>query len=140
MAVPIAAIDVGGVVDGIMRGLDGLFTSDEERAAAKLQLAAELQKPHILQAMTNMQEAQHGHWFVAGWRPAIGWVCALGLAYGVIVRDLAVVLVSIFSDYDLSDLPQINLAQIIGLVVTLLGVGTQRTVEKLQGVDTRKVE
>lgn len=135
----IASLDIGGIVEGAFKGLDGLFTSDEERAAAKLALMTEMRKPHVLQALTNIEEAKHAHWFVAGWRPALGWVCAFGLAYGLIFRDLAVFLVATFSETDISRIPEIDMAQIISLTVTLLGLATQRTVEKMSGVSTRRV-
>jgi hypothetical protein len=43
----------------VMKGLDGLFTSDEERANAEAKVTEILQRPHILQAMTNLEEAKH---------------------------------------------------------------------------------
>ena len=41
-------INLGGVVDGLFKGLDSLFTSDEEKSKARLAMQVELQKPHIL--------------------------------------------------------------------------------------------
>lgn len=136
--VKIAALDVGGIVDGVMSGLDGLFTSDEEKQQAKLALTQELQKPHVLQAATNIQEAKHKHWFVAGWRPGLGWVCVIGLMYSLVLKDLAIFIAAMFGA-DFSELPDDNLDQIISLTISLLGLGTMRTIEKLQGVDTSKV-
>ena len=74
-------VDVGGVVDGLFKGLDSLFTSDEEREKARLAMQIELQKPHTMQALANIHEAQHPNWFVAGWRPALGWLCVGILGY-----------------------------------------------------------
>ncbi len=45
------------------------------------------QKLIELQAEINKIEAQHRTIFVAGWRPFIGWVCGVALAYNFILRD-----------------------------------------------------
>jgi len=42
----------------------------------------------IKQIEVNIQEAQHQSVFVAGWRPFVGWICGLGLAYQAILHNL----------------------------------------------------
>src|SRR5258707_13172123 len=34
----------------------------------------------------NKQEAASTNWFVAGWRPAVGWVCVLGLFWASVLQ------------------------------------------------------
>jgi len=53
--------------------VDKVTTTDEERAIAA-NIRAEMQTE------INKVEAQHTSLFIAGWRPAIGWVCVSGLA------------------------------------------------------------
>ena len=79
---------LAGIAGSVMDGLDDLFTSDEERANARLKMTEALQKPHVLQAMANIESAKHKSVFVAGWRPAIGWVCAIGLGYQFLISTL----------------------------------------------------
>ena len=55
-----------GIAEGVMKQLDDLFTSDEEKAEATLKMTALLQQPHMLQAMANIEEAKHKSVFVAG--------------------------------------------------------------------------
>jgi len=43
-----------------------------------------------LQSEINKVEAQHRTIFVAGWRPFIGWVCGVALAYNFVLRDLLI--------------------------------------------------
>ena len=53
-----------------------------EKATAelnRLDQAGELQVM-LAQIAANRAEGQHASRFVAGWRPMIGWICALGLA------------------------------------------------------------
>jgi len=121
-----------GLASGVMEGLDDLFTSDEEKAQASLRLQEVLQKPHVLQAMANIEEAKHASVFVAGWRPAIGWVCAIGLGYQFLILPFAG-LINAF--YVLpAELPAIQAAELTTLVMALLGLGGLRTFEKSKGL------
>lgn len=138
------ADSVEGLTKGIMSGLDDLFTSDEERAAAKFRVTALLQQPHTIAAMTTLAEAKHPNWYVAGWRPAIGWVCAAGIGWEFVLRPLlqwamySVSLLIVDTDTaaaakTIADgVPSVDAVTLIGLVTTLLGMGTVRMVEKLK--------
>jgi len=121
-----------GIAEGVMGGLDDLFTSDEEKAIASLRITEALQKPHILQAMANIEEAKHKSVFVAGWRPAIGWVCAIGLGYQFLILPFA----GLINAYSLlpTELPSIQAAELTTLVMALLGLGGLRTFEKSKGL------
>ena len=129
----VVEIDVSGVVDGLFSGLDKMFTSDEERAHAKLALQVELQKPHMQQSLITLAEAKHTNWFVAGWRPAIGWTCAICLIYHWLLKDFAtMIMVGFGTEKTMIDLlPALDVGTITGLVMTLLGMGGLRTYEKL---------
>jgi len=123
-----------GIAEGVMNGLDDLFTSDEEKAAARFRMEEMLQKPHILQAMTNIEEAKHRSVWVAGWRPAIGWVAAIGLAYQFLILPFAG-LINSFLTIPV-ELPAIQAAELMTLTLSLLGLGSLRTYEKLKGLTT----
>jgi hypothetical protein len=130
----VVEVDVGGVVTGVMDGLDNLFTSDAERDAARLKMQVELQKPHMMQAMANIHEAQHPNWFVAGWRPALGWLCVVLLAYAWIGRDFVIIgLSAAKATATITALPVIDAQEILTLVLALLGLGGLRTYEKMTG-------
>lgn len=124
---------VKGLAEGIMGGLDALFTSDEERMKAQVELEKVLQQPHVLQAMANIEEAKHRSVFVAGWRPSIGWICAIGLAYNFLVYPFAGLVTQFIAPSVV--LPQLTTASdLMTLVLSLLGLGAMRTYEKVQGV------
>jgi hypothetical protein len=129
---------LGGLAGGIMDGLDKLFTSDDEREKAKLELTKVLQQPHILQAMANIEEAKHKSVFVAGWRPAVGWVAVTGLAYNFLIYPFAG-LVTHFINPELV-LPELtNAGELMTLVLSLLGLGAMRSYEKVQGVSRERL-
>ena len=123
---------IGSIVAGLAGGLDELFTSDEERDAAKLKLQTLMQQPHILQAVANIEGAKHRSIFVAGWRPAIGWVAALGLGYQYLVLPFAGLINSYLKLP--AELPDLESDQLMTLVLALLGLGGMRTFEKFKGV------
>lgn len=142
----VVAEGVEGLAKGLMSGLDDLFTSDEERAEAEYKMRALLMQPHITAAMTTLAEAQHPDWRVAGWRPAIGWVCAAGIGWEFVLRPIlqwalySVALVLVDTDTAATakeiaeGVPSIDVLALIGLVTTLLGMGAIRMKEKINGV------
>ncbi len=131
---PVTAITgaIPSVVDSAFKGLDNLFTSDKERAEAKLKVIEELAKPHHYQALTNLEEAKHASIFVAGWRPAIGWVCAAGIAYAVLIYPFSG-MIATFIDPSIQ-LPEIDSSILMTLTLNLLGLGGLRTYEKQKGI------
>jgi len=127
-------LGAGTIVESIMGGLDSLFTSDDERAEAELKLVALLAQPHMLQAMTNIEEAKHPSVFVSGWRPALGWLCVSCLGYAWIIRDFMVIGLQLSEDTKHIVLPVIDSSELMTLVLALLGLGGVRMYEKIKGV------
>lgn len=57
-------------------------TNLKEKLSHEIATMAErhTQEQVMAQIEVNKIEAAHNSMFVAGWRPAIGWICALGMA------------------------------------------------------------
>ena len=130
--------DVGSLADSVMGGLDGLFTSDEEREAAALKIQTLMAQPHMMQAQANIEAAKNTNWFVAGGRPSLLWVCAIALFYNWLIKDIIVIGIVTFSNNAAEIvplLPSIDGAEVTGLVTALLGLGALRTWEKTKGVN-----
>ena len=78
---------IGDLIEKLSNGIDELVTSDEEMGQIDIEkqrialqtLTAELKEQHM-QLQINMAQANHPSIFVAGARPAIIWIGALGLA------------------------------------------------------------
>jgi hypothetical protein len=79
-----------------------------------------------VQSEINKMEAQHRSVFVAGWRPFIGWICGLALAYNFIIRDV----IAWVSPYAIP--PAIQMDQLITILLGMLGLGGLRTFEKIK--------
>lgn len=112
--------------------LDDLFTSDEERLGKEEALLRLAQRPALVQAEINKVEAQHRSVFVAGWRPFIGWVCGVALAYSFILRDV-IAWAIVTGAQDLAPPPELAMEHLITILMALLGLGGFRTFEKLAG-------
>lgn len=103
----------------------------DKSAEEAARLAAELT---IIQGQlnTNQTEAASSSPFTSGWRPAIGWVCALALFAQYIARP-GLQWAGIVTGHPFPTLPGIddNLWQ---LMLGMLGLGGLRTFEKTKGV------
>ena len=73
--------------------IDRVIPDKAAAEKAKLEMAVALQSQEFSLALeqikVNAEEAKSVHWFVAGWRPAIGWTCGFGLAYAAVLEPLA---------------------------------------------------
>lgn len=104
---------------------------------AQMQLNGELAKTAqenglmLAQIDVNKTEAQNPKLFVSGWRPAVGWVCVLGLGYQFVAWPLVSWASSI---WHYPPPPQLDMGTLITLLAGLLGFGGMRTFEKLNGV------
>lgn len=113
-----------GLVSGVAGAIDRFVETAEEKKAADLLFAKMEQNPARWQTEINKVEAGHRNLFVAGWRPAIGWICAAGLAWGWII---APTLQFFFPE---RPMPGIELGEAISLVMAMLGMGALRSYEK----------
>lgn len=115
---------VGAVADLTGKIIDKIWPdkSDQERA----QLAAAVQIVNG-QLEINKNEAASPSLFVAGWRPAVGWVCASALAFQYLARPL------LLGFGVTQTLPGLD-DQLWQLLFGMLGMGALRTFEKSKGV------
>ena len=83
-----------------------------------------------LQTKINAVEAQHRTLFVAGWRPFIGWICGVALAYNFVIRDLF-----IWITKTTETPPALQMDHLMTVLLGMLGLGGLRTYEKIKGKD-----
>lgn len=81
----------------------------------------------------NKVEAAHQSIFVAGWRPFVGWVCGLALAYAALVEPLMRFAAQVWFHYT-GQFPSINVDITLQVLLGLLGLGAYRTFERVRGV------
>ncbi len=130
MSIPI----IGTILDAIKSPLDKLIPDKNARQKFDHELEMALLQAGLAQAQINKVEAQHPSVFVAGWRPFIGWVCGLALAWHFMGFDIANWLRLAFFP-DMPAPPALNGTEtLVTVLLSMLGLGGLRTVEKLKGV------
>lgn len=126
---------------GPVAGLLDKFIEDKDQKNALAHEIATLatkqaHEAHMGQIETNQAEAAHRSRFVAGWRPMVGWVCAIALAYHFIVHPLLVFALVAFnpSGFDPGSLPEFDMDSLMTVLLGMLGLGGLRTFEKFKGI------
>lgn len=134
-AFPAALASAGPIATGLFRLVDQLFTSDEERMAAKLKVLELEKSGELAQIAVNIQEAKHTSLFVAGWRPFIGWVCGLAFAWAFLLYPiLTFAVISLGAPISLHMIPELDLSAMMPVLMGMLGLGAMRSWEKRAGV------
>ena len=95
------------------------------------ELEADLERARM-QVGVNTAEAQSGSNFRGGWRPFIGWVCGMGLAYAVLLQPLATgVIQATVPNMQGFVMPDVQTDALMALLFGMLGLGGYRTYEKV---------
>jgi len=132
---------VGTLLPFLDKWLTRIIPDEEARAQAKQELTLQLltieAEQNKSQVELNKQEAAHGSIFVAGWRPFIGWVGGVSLAWTFLVHPL-LVWVATVQGYE-GTFPALDTGPLMTLVLAMLGIGGMRTLDKYLGTDTKRI-
>jgi hypothetical protein len=120
---------LGGVLDKVIPD-----TAEAEKAKAELQvrMLEAANAANVAQIEANKEEAKHVSVFVAGWRPAIGWVGAAALGWQFVVGPLVVWGAGVLG-HAVPPLMPLD-ENLWGLIAGILGLGGLRSWEKSKGV------
>lgn len=88
-----------------------------------------------LQAKLLEMDTKNPDRFVSGWRPAIGWVCVIALAYQFIFIPTTYMILSI-KGISITAIPSID-GHLYELIFGMLGMSGLRTYEKFKGVASK---
>jgi len=84
------------------------------------------------QLEVNKEEAQSPDFFRGGWRPACGWICAVGLGYTFLLQPLLPWIVKVAGG-EAPALPPLDIETLMVLLSGMLGLGGFRTFERVKG-------
>ena len=121
---------VTGILDKVIPDKDA-----REKAAHDVVMEQLRQQESQLanQAEINKVEAASTDRFVSGWRPAVGWACALGFGWQVFGQPLFSFFFTLLTKQP-SPVIAIPEDMVMPMLYALLGVGGLRTLEKIKGV------
>ena len=119
---------------GPVSGLLDKFIEDKDQKNALAHEIATMSERHAHEALKgqleiNKVEAAHKSLFVAGWRPAIGWVCMLGLLYNTIIANVLSIWIEV---------PEVDTTLLVPVMMVMLGLGAMRSYEKVNHVSREK--
>ena len=125
--------DVGEVIKDVREAITGKAIEDPaKKAEIELKLKELEQAINLGQIEINKAEANNTNWFVAGWRPAIGWVGAFAIAYTYILSPL-IDWACALADLHIAT-PRPDMGMLFNLILAMLGFGGMRTYEKIKNV------
>jgi hypothetical protein len=129
------------VIDSILP--DPKASADAKLKLLELQQAGELAaldadlKVALGQMAINQEEAKSTNWFVAGWRPGVGWICALAFGYAAVFEPLLRFTAKVWFGYA-GDFPVIDTTLTMQVLFAILGIGGLRTFEKHKEVEHKR--
>jgi hypothetical protein len=129
------------IIDGIFKIIDKVIPDPQAKAQAQLRTLEMQQAGEFKQIETDLQlalgqlevnkiEAAAPDLFRGGWRPAVGWVCVIGLLYTYLGQPLLAWGSGI---WNVPVPPSLDLGDLLILLGGMLGLGGMRTMERLKG-------
>lgn len=126
---------IGGLTPIINKVLD-FIPDPAQKQRAELEMQKQLMefaaKQAEQQTEINKVEAGSSSLFVAGWRPAIGWVCAAGFAWNYLGFPVSSYLATV-AGLEHIPLKPIMDGSLMELTLGMLGLGAMRSFDKLKG-------
>jgi hypothetical protein len=126
-----------GELIGPVTGLISEFVEDKDKSKALAHEIATMAEKHAndiakAQIEVNKVEAASSSLWVSGWRPAVGWVCVMGMAGNFMVIPFANFVLALL-DIDVN-IPLVPLDTMMPVLMGMLGLGAMRSFEKTKGV------
>lgn len=139
-------LGIGSIIESVGKVADSLTTTDEERMQLALK-NRELdlkekeidQRTDLAQVEVNKIEAASTSVFVAGWRPAIGWIGAAAMAYQFLLYPMCLWAWTYLQGMGwipagLKPPPVLDADQLWVILSGILGIAGMRSFEKTKGV------
>ena len=132
-------LGIGSVIESVGKVADSLITTEKERMQLELEGRKLDQAIDLAQIGVNNTEAQHASVFVAGWRPAIGWIGAAAMAYQFLLYPMFLWVWTYLQGTgwipkELTPPPVLDADQLWVILSGILGIAGMRSFEKTKGV------
>jgi hypothetical protein len=132
-------LGIGAIIDSVGKVASDLITTDKERLQLELEGRRIDQAIDLAQMEVNKTEAGNQNLFVAGWRPAIGWIGAASMAYQFLLYPLLVwawvwLQAEQIVPKEVKPPPMLDTEALWVILSGMLGIAGMRSFEKTRGV------
>lgn len=132
-------IGIGEVIGAVGKVAGDLITTEKERRQLDLEEKKIDQATDLAQIEVNKVEAASSSVFVAGWRPAIGWIGAAAMAYQFLLYPMLLWIWTYLQGTnwipkELNPPPVLDADQLWVILSGILGIAGMRSFEKTKGV------
>lgn len=131
---------VGDLIDGVKDIISEVVVDKDKRDELQFRIQELADRAdarnfdlQMGQIETNKVEAASTNWFVAGWRPFIGWVSGFGVAWTFVFSPLVEFIARLFGW--VGTMPALDTGQLMVLITSMLGLGAMRSFDKVRGTD-----
>jgi hypothetical protein len=129
---------VSAICDTVGTIVNKIWPDKTEEEKGKLALAMQQMQGEfqviIAQIQTNAAETASADKYTSRWRPTVGYICCVALAYNFLVHPLLTWAVAMWAKPGFVCPPMTPSDMLYGLLFGMLGIGGMRTYEKTQGV------
>ncbi len=120
-----------GAIAALLPLIEKLIPDKDAREKATAELnrldqAGELQVM-LAQIVANRSEGRHASMFVSGWRPMVGWICAVALGNNFLIVPYV------------DAVQPLDMGVMMPILMGMLGLGGMRTWERLSGKERQRI-
>lgn len=132
-------LGIGSIIESVGKVAGDLITTEKERRQLDLEEKKIDQATDLAQIEVNKVEAASSSVFVAGWRPAIGWIGAAAMAYQFLLYPMFLWVWTYLQGTgwipkELQPPPVLDADQLWVILSGILGIAGMRSFEKTKGV------
>ena len=128
---------IGSLVGPVTGLLDKFIEDKDQKNALAHEIATMAEKQAheaaMAQVEVNKAEASHRSIFVAGWRPFVGWICAVALGYHFVLHPIILFGMGVAGVAPI-ELPSFDMDSLMTVLLGMLGLGGLRSYEKAKGL------
>jgi hypothetical protein len=128
--IPQMVTTIGGIVNKFIPDRDQQAKIQAELSMKLMDMEATMAKA---QTDINSVEAQSSNIFVSGWRPCVGWVCAVAFAWQFVIQPFFSFAYTLYTKQP-APVVALDHDALNTVLFGLLGLGGFRSWEKVKGV------